>query len=495
MGCREKKRRNGIQKNNKLNSSVKKITSVLSIRSYLTSFLFLFVLFASSAFGQNFSDNKNINNHNSLSYETDPHHYGVARRNQNIEKNDSVSESVNSSVNSSRVFLPKRKIQLQSAANQPERPNAFLSQQEEERVNKQNAIKKIPWDELTTPVKQKISSIIQNNSVYYHLPTQAIFCDPEVYQYFLEHPDLLVGFWESLGVTQITLRETETNRYNLIETTGTIADVGMFYRSTNCCVVYAKGEYKNPITNRKIDGETLLILQSRYARNAENEPIVVCKLDVFIKIDNIGADLLAKLFSTSLGKIADGNFEQTLGFVSHVSDTSAISANAVKRLTKSVKNVREEVRNDFTDVIDRVSLRAARRVEKRLINYHRENGNLDEYHLGQNKTISQKSTTPASLQNPPTSLSSLNLQPFDVHPIVETIAQNNESNDSKTEIKNELQQEIFLPDIQSNSTNSTNPSNVSTFNSSQPVSLTSEIQLTIPKTPPKKRAIFTPPKL
>ncbi|MDR0392054.1 MAG: hypothetical protein LBH59_09115 [Planctomycetaceae bacterium] len=292
-------------------------------------------------------------------------------------------------INNPKSYPLKRKIARSHSNNtNNETQNNVSKQIEEERINKQNSIKKIPLDDLPLPMKQKVLSIVQNHSVYYQLPTQAIFCDPEVYQYFLEHPDLLVGFWESLGITQITLRETDTNRYNLTETTGTIADVGLLYRSTNCCVVYAKGEYKNPITNRKIEGETLLILQSRYARNIENEPIIVCKLDVFVKIDSIGADLLIKLFAATFGKIADGNFEQTLGFVSHVSDTSAISANSVKRLTKSVKNVREEVRNDFTDVIDRVSIRAARRVEKRLYNYHNNNNFADDSYSGQNKTAS-----------------------------------------------------------------------------------------------------------
>ncbi|MDR2170379.1 MAG: hypothetical protein LBP59_09575 [Planctomycetaceae bacterium] len=426
MGCR-KKQKNGIQKNNQIIQQTTKIKSPIIIKLFLT--LFLLLLFAAPIYGQNLYE-QNLAGNNNHNYDHNyNYNYAHSRHNQNGNKFNPNPEHAKNI----KTYPLKRKI-LVAASNNSEPPNNTQTPQDE-LANKQNIIKKIPWDDLTQPVKQKLSSIIQNHTVYHHIPTQAVFCDPEVYQYFLEHPDLLVGFWESLGVTQIALRETDANRYNLIESTGTVADVGILYRSTNCCIVYAKGEYKNPITTRKIDGEALLVLQSRYARNAENEPIVVCNMDVFVKIDNIGADLLVKLFATSLNKIADGNFEQTLGFVSHVSDTSAISANSVKKLTKSVKNVRENVRNDFTDVVDRVSIRAAKRVEKRLFDYHKNNKITENYEQNTEQIIEQ--------------------------------------NELKTETNIDAKQEF--PQI--------NP---------QPITLTSELQQIIT---PKKSAIFTPPKL
>ncbi|MDR1291107.1 MAG: hypothetical protein LBK06_07900 [Planctomycetaceae bacterium] len=447
--------RNGVRKNIEPISReiVKNHTGLnlkeLSLMFFLCPVLFLF-LFVPQIYGQSFSENNIATPH---SYELDTPNYDTSqydntRRNKTAAENEPNHEQTNIAKN----YPHKRKIQLSHTNknnNKNEHPNNFVNQQEEDHKNKQNAIKKIPWDELSTPVKQKISSLIQNHSVYHCLPSQAIFCDPEVYQYFLEHPDLLVGFWENLGVTQIALREKDTDLFNLVETTGTVADVGTLYRSTNYCVVYAKGEYKSPITTRKIDGEALLFLQSRYARNSENEPIIVCKLDVFIKLDNLGADLLAKLFATSLGKIVDCNFEQTLGFVSHVSDTSAISANSVKRLTRSVKSVRAEVRNEFVDVVDRVSVRAARRVEKRLYNYHRNtNDNVDEYHLGQNRIASP------AIQN----------QHLDPKQNFDSIALNNEYPETKNESQNDQTQEIPHPESQPNNS-------------------------------PNKRVIFTPPKL
>jgi hypothetical protein len=145
------------------------------------------------------------------------------------------------------------------------------------------------------------------------------------------------------------------------ETTGTTAVAEVVYRTKDICIVYAKGLYKGPFLVRSYDGEAVLILRNRFMRDVNNEPIIICDLDVFVRIDHLGVDFLAKLFATTLGKIADSNFEQTVSFVGYVSESVGINAESVKRNGYQVKNVRETVREDFGDVVDRVAMRIARR--------------------------------------------------------------------------------------------------------------------------------------
>lgn len=233
-----------------------------------------------------------------------------------------------------------------------------------------DSLKRIPWDELSNASKAKIKSVVQQHSLFRRMPTQAVYCDPEIFQYLLEHPDLVVGFWEQLGVTQISLRQIKDDRYLMKESTGTVANVEVVHRGENMCIVYAKGQYRGPFLARSIDGESVLILRTRYGTDTDGEPYVVCRLDAFMKIDNLGADLLAKLFSTSLGKIADGNFEQTVAFVGQVSDAASVNGGSVQRICRQTKGVREEVRNDFIDVVDRVALRSAKREQKLFPQYY-----------------------------------------------------------------------------------------------------------------------------
>ncbi|MDR1140221.1 MAG: hypothetical protein LBL62_00915 [Planctomycetaceae bacterium] len=239
----------------------------------------------------------------------------------------------------------------------PKKQTAILNQEQEI----QDSAKKIPWDSLSPQTKSKVNHVVSEHSLFHRMPQQKIYADPEMFQFFSEHPDLVVGFWEKLGVTQISLQELNKNQFLMKETTGTTAVAEVVYRTKDICIVYAKGLYKGPFLVRSYDGEAVLILRNRFMRDVNNEPIIICDLDVFVRIDHLGVDFLAKLFATTLGKIADSNFEQTVSFVGYVSESAGINAESVKRNGYQVKNVRETVREDFGDVVDRVAMRIARR--------------------------------------------------------------------------------------------------------------------------------------
>lgn len=224
-----------------------------------------------------------------------------------------------------------------------------------------NSLKRIPWDSLSRESREKIKSVVRNLSLFRQMPGQAVYCDAEMYRYLLDHPDLVVGFWDHLGVTQISLREWGEDRYLMKETTGTVAKIEVLYRTDAMCIVYARGQYKGPFAARAIEGESVLVLRNRYGFDADGEPFVACILDVFICIDHFGADFLARLFSTTLGRIADGNFEQTVAFVGQVSDAASINPEALRRITHRVKGVRDDVRNDFTELVEKVAVQSLSR--------------------------------------------------------------------------------------------------------------------------------------
>jgi hypothetical protein len=172
---------------------------------------------------------------------------------------------------------------------------------------------------------------------------------------------MVVGFWEVLGVTEFSLKAVKPEIYHLREEAGTTATVEVVYRTRDMCIAYAKGQYKGPILPRPYTGEVVLVLKSRFGRDDDQQPYVVCDLDSFIQIDNTGIDLIAKLFSASLMKIADENFAVTVQFVGQVSKAASQNAAFVKKTIFRVKQISPDVQNDFAETVERVEMRAARR--------------------------------------------------------------------------------------------------------------------------------------
>ena len=225
----------------------------------------------------------------------------------------------------------------------------------------QAALQKLPWNELSAASQAKIKSVVSGSPLFHRMPQQKVYADPEIYQFLLQHPDMVIGFWEQLGATQLSLRETKANHFILRETGGTVAAVEILHQTNNLCIVYAKGEYRGPLLAKAYQGDVILVMRTQHTRDEGNEPVIICDLDTFIQINSLGADMLVKLFFASLAKVADSNFEVTVAFVSQVSRAASRTPNTVKEATEEITSVQQEVCTEFCEVVDRVAMRFARR--------------------------------------------------------------------------------------------------------------------------------------
>jgi len=225
----------------------------------------------------------------------------------------------------------------------------------------QASLQKLPWNELSPTAQAKARSVVSGTPLFHRMPRQTVYADPEIYHFLLRHPDVIIGFWEHLGDTQLALYEVKENHYILKETAGTAATVEVLYRTDEICIVYAKGEYRGPLLAKSYQGDVLLVLRTRFVRDEMNEPMVVCDLDTFIQISSLGADVLAKLFFTSLSKVADSNFEVTTSFVGQVSKAAYRNPEALKNAAGEIGSIRQSVCAEFCEIVDRATIRFARR--------------------------------------------------------------------------------------------------------------------------------------
>jgi len=212
----------------------------------------------------------------------------------------------------------------------------------------------VPWNALDERSKKLIREVMDGKTFLRRMPRQVGYCDPEMYDFLTDHPDVVIELWELLGVTNLSLKETGSNKYVLKEGTTSTSQVEVLYKSDNLCIVYALGEYEAPVLRRKIKGDLVLFLKSRYGRDKDNRLVVQSDLDAYVRIHNPGAELLAKILIPVVGKIADSNFEQTVGFVMNISEAAQDDFEPLVELAQRMKNVRPQVAQEFALVAETV---------------------------------------------------------------------------------------------------------------------------------------------
>jgi hypothetical protein len=137
--------------------------------------------------------------------------------------------------------------------------------------------------------------------------------------------------------------------------------VELVYGTHDLHVLYANASYEGSLTGRKLNGRGVMILKSNYQKDKQGNLLVENRLDVFIQIDQAGAEIVAKTLQPLVGKAADVNFEESALFVSRVSQAAESNGPGMQRLAAKLTSIAPEVRSEFAEVAATVSQRAMAR--------------------------------------------------------------------------------------------------------------------------------------
>lgn len=233
-------------------------------------------------------------------------------------------------------------------------PNKATSSREARR----EAIQAIPWDKLDPQSQAQVSSVVSRTTIFRRMPTRAIQCDPELYLFLVRHPDVVVNIWEVLGISQLKLRQTGNDTFQVADGVGTLSTMKFLYHSHDTHLIYADGRYDGPLFTKPVRGRGVLLLRTAYVREPDGRYRITSRLDSFLQLDPGGAELLTKTFQPLVGRVADNNFVQTTAFLGSLSRTAEVNTQGVARLAGRLGNVEPAVRNEFAAIAARVAVRA-----------------------------------------------------------------------------------------------------------------------------------------
>lgn len=224
---------------------------------------------------------------------------------------------------------------------------------------RQEAIRVLPLDKLTAESRRKVMAVCERPSMYRRLPQKTVDCDPDLHRFLVRNPEVIVNIWQLMGVSNMTAQRTGAYLWAGNDGTGTVCDVELIYGTEDLHVLYGDGFYEGSLLKRKITGRCILILQSGYAQDPARRWLVGNRLDIFLQIDNAGADMIARTLAPWVGKVADANFSESCKFTGRISQTAEQNGPGMQRLADKLTNVEPEVREQFARVSAAVQQRAA----------------------------------------------------------------------------------------------------------------------------------------
>lgn len=227
------------------------------------------------------------------------------------------------------------------------------------RAARESAVQAIPFEKLDADARNKVNWVLANTSVFRRMPVRVVQSDPDLYLFLLRHPDVVVNVWEVLGMSRLSVRQAGPDWYQVSDEAGTTGSLEFLYRGADTHIAYVEGIYKGTTLTRQIHGRGLMVLKSGYTRQEDGRYYVTSRLDAFLNVEPGGAEFLTKTFQPMVGKVADLNFSQAVGFLGSMSRTAEVNNRGMQRLAKKLVRVQPEVRDQFAVLAGQVSQRAA----------------------------------------------------------------------------------------------------------------------------------------
>jgi hypothetical protein len=218
-----------------------------------------------------------------------------------------------------------------------------------------SAIQSIPFEKLKPEARKKVSAVLAKTTIFRRLPVHVAPCDPDLYLFLVRHPDVLVGVWEELGVSDFRMAEVSPEVFHLADGSTATAKAELIYKNHDTHIVYCEGKYQGKLLPRPITGQSVMILRTGYLREADGRFYITSRLDVFTHVDNATADFLTRTLEPIVGKIADHNFLQVTSFVGSLSRTTQSNHRGIQRLSRELHRVKPKIREEFSNLAVKVA--------------------------------------------------------------------------------------------------------------------------------------------
>lgn len=223
---------------------------------------------------------------------------------------------------------------------------------------RQEAQAAIPLAKIDPAYRRHVAEVLADPSVFRRLPTNVVDCQPDMFTFLVQNPEVLVEIWRTLGLSRVELVRTGANTFDLRDNAGTtgrlvVVEQACEAGAQNRIVMYAEGQYDGKPFSRAVGARCVLLLRSGSVRETNGRQYVAARLDSFVKLDRTSVEIMAHLAQPFVGRTADRNFSDTLSFISNLSYTAERRPASIDEIAGELENVDAERRAGLSAVAHR----------------------------------------------------------------------------------------------------------------------------------------------
>jgi hypothetical protein len=279
-------------------------------------------------------------------------------RNEKADKAEAES-SGRSSFN--EIMQIGAKLVGKSAQNDTHQPFELDAKGTSDTAARKAAIAALPLDQLSAENRQKVQTLTKSVSFYRRLPKVTFTVEPEVYNYFLAHPDVAVSIWRAMKISKLKMWQTGRFDYEADTGDGSVGTLEVLHVGGEKNLVTCDGLYKSQLFTKPIEAKSLLFLQASFAKQADGTVLVTHRADLFVSFPSMTIDVVARIFSPLTVKMTDRTFTEISLFLKMMSMAMSRRPDWVEHITEKMEGVADVRKEQILELSTQVFTAAQNR--------------------------------------------------------------------------------------------------------------------------------------
>ena len=228
-------------------------------------------------------------------------------------------------------------------------------------ATRKKALADLPLDKVPADFRPKVDEITKSISLFRRMPTLKFASDPEVYSFFLAHPDVAVSLWRVMDISTFEMWQIGPTSYEADSHDGSTGAIEVLHSSTDRQLVLCEGSFKSPMLPKPIKARSLLHLQPVFQKGIDGQTTVSHTLDMFVSFPSQPIDITAKLISPVSHAMADRNFREVSLCVAMMNVGMVQHPEWIEQLAGKMDGVLEVRRGQLLKVALQATVAARRR--------------------------------------------------------------------------------------------------------------------------------------
>jgi hypothetical protein len=273
------------------------------------------------------------------------------------------------------------------------------------------AIAALPVERLSPENRQKVGAILKSVSFFRQLPKVTFAVEPEVYNYFVAHPDAAVSIWRSMKISKLQMWQTGRFDYEADTGDGSVGTLEVLHTGGEMNLVTCDGLYKSPLFTRPIEAKSLLLLQTSFSRDAEGTTYVTHCANLFVSFPSQTMDVVSKIFSPLAVTMTDRTFTEVSLFLKMMSLAMARRPDWVEQVAANMDGVADIRKDQVLELNAQVHSAARKRAVDQIL--RAESGQTGLHEPGHVEALGQVPPAAPDRRSPSGSGQGMNREPSD----------------------------------------------------------------------------------